>query len=500
MHAHARAHMPPAPSLLNMLRKPAPPDVSDAPTYSPAVNDDVVDDLSVFNFDKPARRVDDDYYCDDDDYGTGDDGVVAAEGEGDGVSQDAVADEYKLTAAEEAELQRIHLSAADRPEYQLLANIVVGDERSERTVAKRTDDEDSDYVEGDSISKKWREKKAGSAARAKRKAEAAGELGKRVSKKPKRADEDEDDEEMAIKGGAVKGQSKLPTLKGKLTGEAHQISAIHLDAVARSLGEVATRQTQLVPLEDFPEEFLTNRSYADCELCHIGDSGRTSHSGALKDIYTIFDTYIGAVPLGKIYEMILNTYNRYVRDVNAQALAVATSLSKPQEPYKMWTFEMVERHFTSHEVNHMKMLYDMIITNDEKMRFTHSRMTYYLQSRDDGKKLYRHDPVQNKLWIMHGKFQLELFDRLEAMRRNSMFAATHNMGTGAGSGGGGGGGGRSGGGGGRVVGGKSRGSAAAPAATSGSGSGSGGTGGKSSAMSKLTQNAATRGENGFNNR
>lgn len=299
-----------------------------------------------------------------------------------------------------------------------------------------------------------------------RKRKAAAAVSAKKTKKRVRARDDDaeeednydDDEEEAEEASGFDEEEadgeavKLPAPNDKLEGVAHQVADLNAEAVMRSMQELGMRRTELRPLSDFPAEFQTNReNYADCELCTNGDSGRTAHSNqALKAIYGLLNEFIGTCPMNKIYEMQLTSYNDYVRSLNA-----SSSLFKlGQEAYKEWTFEMVRNHFEHHEVSVPKMLHDAIVTLSDKMRFTHRNMTYYEQERG-GEKVVRSDKNSEDLFLRQISTMLKLVEALEKQR----------------------------------VGGKKT-----------AAGGGGAAAGKSTAMSRLTQASASRGETGFNNR
>lgn len=271
----------------------------------------------------------------------------------------------------------------------------------------------------------------------------------------KRARRSEPDADSAA---AAVDDDGLPPPKGALTGEAHMIADLSMNAMADVYSKVGATRTELRPLNAFPTEFKTNRSHHNCELCRVGDSGRTMHSGVLADVYAIFNTNIGAVPIGKIYEMITSTYNNYVRALNA-----STRLAEyGQEPYKEWTIEMVQTHYDAHEVNLLKILYDLAIAVSDKMGFTNSQMTYYVQERG-GEQVLRSDIHQEKLYLTQGKFLRDTIKDI-VMLKHAILTQTGSLGMVSNS------------------------------------SGANGNGGQSSAMSRLTQRGATRGATGFNNR
>jgi hypothetical protein len=133
-----------------------------------------------------------------------------------------------------------------------------------------------------------------------------------------------------------------------------------------------------------------------------------------------------------------------------------------------WTFDMVRRHFDEHETNQLKILYDMIITASDAMNFCISNMAYYEQTRGD-EKMPRQDFNAIKIWLALSNHILKILRDFQIVRYTILTGAL-------------------------------------PAGMRGNGgikpgaAGGGGGNGTSSAMSKLTQNAATRGATGFNNR
>ena len=242
----------------------------------------------------------------------------------------------------------------------------------------------------------------------------------------------------------------------KLTHSEHVVTPLQLRDIATTLGDVGRAQTDLKPLDGFPVALQTNRSHKDCEICRVGDIGRTAHSGVLASVHAIFEVYIGATTIDNIYQMMTEKYNEYIRRHNTQS-----RLHQLRQPlYVEWSIEMVRRHYNEHEVNHLKIAHDTITTLADKMNFTHNKMTYYQQTRG-GEVLTRHDAREVKLWMSQSKLLMDLLKQFNHIKADVLRNSVH---------------------------------------LNGGGGGGGGGGGKSTAMSGLTQNSSGRGATGFTRR